>query len=181
MTKIGANCWRTGIDDKRDKSNEKGVVVIYLDRVCSSSQGKTDAETRQPITLATSPNGNRGHPRPRVRFRQRTRLYKYSLCSSHGSFPIATPSPALTGITLLPSSVWMRTRSSSVTGSTKCHSPHIPSPNGCGNSASSPSSSSLSRRNGWYNACRGVIRLIDSGCKRRSRRSSACSTSLSCS
>jgi hypothetical protein len=176
MTRRGANCWRVGIDDKLDKSNEKGVVVIYLRRVCSSSQGAGprhgDSTRSDLMVISLSPRAVGSIPLIN---------YKYSLCSSHASFPIATPSPALTGITLVPSSVWIRTRNSSVTGSTKCHSPHIPSPNGCGNSASSPSSSSLSRRNGWYNACRGVIRLIDSGCKRRSSRSSACSTSLSCS
>ena len=30
ITRRGANCWRTGIDDRRDKSNEKGVVVVVV-------------------------------------------------------------------------------------------------------------------------------------------------------
>jgi hypothetical protein len=30
MTRRGANCWRAGIDDRRDKSNEKGVVVVVV-------------------------------------------------------------------------------------------------------------------------------------------------------
>ena len=75
MTRRGANCWRAGMDDRRDKSNEKGVVVvvvIYLTPSVLIIPRRRHGD--KVITFTASPNGNPFISlAPWVRFLQRTR------------------------------------------------------------------------------------------------------------
>lgn len=55
MTRRGANSCRAGIDDRRDKSNEKGVVVVVIYSTPSVLIIKTG--TSYHVHSLTSPNG----------------------------------------------------------------------------------------------------------------------------